>query len=638
MNATGGRAGDGARRGAPDRRLAEATADGRDVVFETDCEGRWTFLNAAWERLVGIPVDTALGTECHLLIHPDDRPASLARLVALLNGEKEDCRAIFRMVHADGSLRWTEIVARQRRDADGALVGLTGRLADVTDRVGLEQELERQRRMLATVIEGSRVGIWERDERTDAAWYSAEWATMLGYQPDEIENVHAAFMRLVHPDDLEYHRIEAAKIVSREADVFEVQLRMRHKLGHWVWIRSRGRVMEWAPDGSALVTAGTHTEINDQVVAEQAVRTAQKMEALGRIAGGVAHDFNNLLGVILGSVDLIDPSTAGMPVAPAATQHALQVIRSATERATSLTKRLLDIAQERTGPVVVVDLERAADDAVPLIAKALPDSVTLVRRSAGVPLPIEADVGLLTDTLLNLAINARDAMPDGGTLTIRTERRAGATPSDARAAIVVSDTGVGMTTEVQQRIFEPFFSTKPQGEGTGLGLALAYAFVRQSAGTISVVSHPGEGSSFVLEFACSARPLSDHGAGRAAEPPQGGGETVLVVDDEGLLRELARSQLEAAGYRVLLATDGLAALEMLDSLPEIELVFSDVVMPGGVSGVDLASTIRTRYPDVRVVLTTGFANTQRSPYDGHLLHKPYSRADLLNTLRTALDN
>ncbi|HWL43392.1 MAG TPA: PAS domain-containing protein [Ilumatobacter sp.] len=624
-----------------EQRLAAMIDNLREVVFQTDRAGNWVFLNDAWTRLFGYPVDESLGTFYQSAMHPDDQPASGARLAALLDGGKGECRAVFRMFHRNGSLRWAEITAQPLRDESGQMVGLAGTLNDVTERVITEQRLERERRRLIAAVEGTGIAVWERDVRTDEAWYSPEWARMLGYHPDEIAARQQAFLELVHPDDLAHHAREVAKSYSGEADYFEANVRMRHQLGHWVWIRTRGRVLEWSPDGTPAIAAGTHTEVTHQIAAEQAVRNAQRMAALGRIAGGIAHDFNNLLGVILGSTDLIEPDATDDatddPAATARTAHALQVIRSATERATALTNRLLDIAQERTGTATVIDLDRAVDEGVGLIAQTLPDTIELVREPAGVELPIEVDPGLLGDSLLNLALNARDAMPTGGRLTIRTEHRPGAAPAGDRVAIVVSDTGEGIATDVQERIFEPYYSTKPPGEGTGLGLALVYAFVHQWDGDITVSSHVGAGTSFVIEFPRSARPLSVAVGSSQAEPPRGRGETVLVVDDEGLLRELARVQLEAGGYRVLLAADGPAALAVVDARPDIELVFSDVVMPGGMSGFDLAAAIRARYPDARVLLTSGFADNVPPGYEGTVLHKPYHRADLLAAVHTTLN-
>jgi CheY-like chemotaxis protein len=225
-----------------------------------------------------------------------------------------------------------------------------------------------------------------------------------------------------------------------------------------------------------------------------------------------------------------------------------------------------------------------------------------------------------------------DDMPSGGVLTVRTENR----PGD-RVALAVSDTGIGIPPEVAERIFEPFFSTKPAGQGTGLGLSLAYSFARQSGGDISVTSHPG-GTTFTLEFPRAHRAAAPSATMLPADPPNGQGELILVVDDEGILRELARAQLESAGYQVVTAADGPSALARLAEQPGIRLVFSDVLMPGGLTGVELAAQVRAQFPHSRVLLTSGFTAPGRgASFDGLVLHKPYTRGDLIGEDRRGSD-
>ena len=608
---------------AASARFGQLIENLREVVFLTDLDGNWTFLNPAWSEMLGYPVADAVGTAYIDYVHPDDRPDSQARFVSLVDGTKEECRAVFRMLHQGGDIRWVEVTSWMFRADDGSLVGMAGTLSDVTERVAAEAELERQRRRLFTVLDGSKVGIWERNEVDDHSWFSPGWWTMLGYEPGELDSTFATFQSLVHPDDVEQHQVAASPVLCGEAEYFESELRMRHKLGHWIWIRSRGRVMKWGPDGTATVSAGTHMEITEQVAAQEALRRAQKMESLGRIAGGIAHDFNNLLAVILGSVDVIDDPT----------NPSLAAIRSAGERAAALTRRLLDIAQQQPTAVDTVDPNAAIEHLSVLFARAVTPNIDVRYETADDVWPIEVDPGRLADAVLNLAINARDAMPAGGVLTVRTENR----PGD-RVAITVTDTGVGISADVAERIFEPFFSTKPAGQGTGLGLSLAYAFARQSGGDISVTSHPGGGTTFTLEFP-RARPAAASPAETVlpAQPLRGQGELVLVVDDEGLLRELARAQLESAGYQVVTAADGPSALDCLAERPDIRLVFSDVLMPGGLTGVELAAEVRTRFPTTRVLLTSGFtARGAGSDFDGIVLRKPYTRADLVAAVRSAL--
>jgi len=596
----------------------------REIVFLVDLDGNWTFLNPAWTTTLGFPVDESIGRPYHEHIHPDDRAASLARLDALVREEREHCEAVFRMYDRAGDVHWIEIAAWIYRDGD-VMTALAGTLQDVTEQVVAARELERERDRLVNVIDGTRVGIWETDEIARVGYYSAEWAEMLGYERHELGTSLDDFIALVHPDDEPQRDAAAGRMARREVDFLESTFRMRHKDGHWVWIRSRGRVVEWAPDGRPARTAGTHTDVTEQVKAEQALRSAQKMEALGRVAGGIAHDFNNLLSVIIGSTDLLDAARGG----DAAITQPSAAIRAAAERATALTRRLLEVSQQRGVAAERIDLNAAVRGADLLLSRALTPAIPVEYDLAPGALAVEVDPGLLADVLLNLAINARDAMPDGGSLRIHTHA------DEQFVTLSVADSGVGMPAEVQARVFDPFFTTKDHG--TGLGLSLAYAFARQSDGSIDVASAPGAGTTFTFRFPRATAAATHDPVAKPVSLLRGRGEVVLVVDDEGMLRELARLQLEGAGYKVLTAADADAALGLLATEPGVRLVFSDVVMPGGTNGFGLAQVIAERHPDVRVLLTTGYAGEpDRAGYSGPVLAKPYTRSDLIDAVRAVL--
>ena len=615
-------------------------ADVDEVLYQADLDGRWTYLNPAWERLFGIPVAAALGQPYQKTMHPDDRAASLLSLARVVTGDAEQCRTLRRMLHADGHAITVEISARLLHADDGTAVGVTGTIVDVTGRMQSIEVAERERRRLLHVLDGSQVGVWEHREDTSEAWYSPGWAEILGYTPSELSHDHTEFSDRVHPDDRAAHAAAAKRLLTGEIDYFEIEMRMRHKLGHWVWVRTRGRVMEWADDGGPLITAGTHADVTEQVTAREALRTAQKIDAIARVAGGVAHDFNNLLNVIISSADLLaaqgDAHPADAAAGAAASTRPVAAIHAAAHRAAALTRRLLEITEQREGATSVVDINAAVREFDLIVARALTPSVALEYRLADGELPVELDRGLFADVVLNLAINAADAMPDGGVLTIATATGTDPDTGAAQVRLAVSDTGTGIEPDVQARLFEPFFSTK--AHGTGLGLPLASAFARQAGGTIDVASVVGAGTTFTFAFPRSTRAVASEQATAVTAPNAGHGEHVLVVDDEGLLRELARMQLEAAGYKVSTAADAAEAKVTLDAQPSIRLVFSDVVMPGGISGLALAADIGRRHPGVQVLLTTGFADDpRRDGYHGPLLPKPYTRAALLTAVRTTLD-
>jgi signal transduction histidine kinase len=379
---------------------------------------------------------------------------------------------------------------------------------------------------------------------------------------------------------------------------------------------------------------------------EDQLRQAQKMEAIGQLTGGVAHDFNNLLGVIIGNLDLLRSLRPDDGELGELTDDALNAALGGAE----LTRRLLAFARRQPLQPQRVDLTALVGGTVKLLRRVLGDNIEVSLELAKDTGPVMADPAQLEAALTNLATNARDAMPAGGKLMIATAK----THLDAAyaalrpdveagdyAMVEVTDTGEGMAPEVIERIFEPFYTTKGRDRGTGLGLSMVFGFLKQSGGHVAVYSEVGVGTTFRLYLpsltgaAASAAPAQPMG------PIQGRGETVLVVEDNDALRRIALRELRALGYQVSEAASGVAALARLESEP-VDLLFSDVVMPGGIDGVELARAAMARWPGLHVVLTSGFPQTKLEdvfqPTGFRLLTKPYRRADLARVLRELLDS
>ena len=360
---------------------------------------------------------------------------------------------------------------------------------------------------------------------------------------------------------------------------------------------------------------------------------AQKLESVGRLAGGIAHDFNNLLGAILGYADLV---LATLPEDDPVRED-IEEIAKAGERASRLTRQLLAFSRRqkgRPGPVDLVALVRGMQN---MVARLLGSDIDLNVRCVDSPVVISSDRGQMEQVLLNLAVNARDAMPEGGRLLLRVDRQLGLEGSSA--VLTVSDTGVGMDEETRQRIFEPFFTTKATGKGTGLGLSTVYGAVSSAGGEILVESAPGEGTTFRLRFPVVATSMSSETKSAAAPTPQQSGtETILVVDDEEMLRHFVSRVLAAQGYQVVKAADGedaLAVLERHDG--EVDLIVTDVVMPR-LGGAALVERVRQEFPQLPVVFMSGLSDRATLP-DGEwdTLAKPFGRKELVTTVRRALD-
>jgi CheY-like chemotaxis protein len=370
------------------------------------------------------------------------------------------------------------------------------------------------------------------------------------------------------------------------------------------------------------------------------------MEAAGQLTGGVAHDFNNLLTVILGNLELLAPK-----LADALSQSLAGEAREAAEMGARLTDRLLTFARRQRLETQSINLNEFVLGLTELLRRTIGTPIDLSTALAPDLWPTVADPGQVESAVVNLVINARDAMPNGGRLVIETFNAAldagdvASVPGMAAGDYVVlsvADTGHGMAPEVRARAFEPFFTTKPAGKGSGLGLATIYGFARQSGGNVTVYSEPGNGTTVNLYLPRAGRVTAEETASPgASEMHAGSGETVLIVEDDDRVRRLTARRLADLGYRVLEAAQGAEALAILAERPGVELVFTDLVMPGGMSGFDLARQVRERFPHARVILTSGYSaglmnQADIAQLDLQVLRKPYRQAELARVFRAAL--
>ena len=407
-------------------------------------------------------------------------------------------------------------------------------------------------------------------------------------------------------------------------------------------------VSEFAANGQRHFTGIIH-DLSDRKHVEEALREserrlaqAQKMEAIGQLTGGIAHDFNNLLTIITGNLELVQDQLERDDL-----RNLVKKAQDASELGAQLTSHLLSFARRRTQDVQTIQLNELLLSVTEMLRRTLGEHVSLSSSLAQDLWETQADPSQFQNAIVNLAVNARDAMPKGGRLIITT--RNAILESDQLTAdldvspgayvqLSISDTGAGMAPEVRERIFEPFFTTKEKGRGTGLGLSMVYGFVKQSGGHITVYSELGHGTTFNLYLRRSgkgASPEQPLTASRAAAPLQRG--VVLVVEDDPGVRELTVSRLKGIGYNVLEAADGRKAAEILKSAEPVDLVFTDLVMPGGLSGRDVARLAREIRPGIKILLTSGYAE-DLVPNDPELaqlkiLRKPYRQADLVAALR-----
>jgi two-component system cell cycle sensor histidine kinase/response regulator CckA len=450
---------------------------------------------------------------------------------------------------------------------------------------------------------------------------------VLGWTPEKWQSHEAPWGTSLHEDD----RAPALKQeeLALEAGFLRSEYRMRRKDGAIVWIRDEATLLE--EDGDPQ-WHGILTDVTEQRALENHVRQSQKLEAVGRLAGGIAHDFNNLLVAITGYGELA-LARAGDDTE---LQHDLAQIGVAAERARDLTQRLLSFSREEARIHQIVDLNEVVASAHPMLRRVLGANLELVTLPAEDACSVSVDATELDQSLLNLCVNARDAMPHGGRLTISTgvERR-GATDY---AFLRVADTGTGIDPDVVPHVFEPFFTTKDASRGTGLGLAMVSDFVTGCGGLAEVETSPEAGTSVTLLLPRAAAPFPATAASAAGAPtPAVGTERILLIEDDDSVRELARRVLARAGYSVIEARYGSEALELADADPSIDAVLSDVVMPG-LSGPEVVGRLQARRPELAAVFMSGYApESEGSLGDADLVRKPFTGPQLLEALRKAID-
>jgi PAS domain S-box-containing protein len=448
---------------------------------------------------------------------------------------------------------------------------------------------------------------------------------VLGWAPDQL--VGRDLCDLAHEGDADYLRWTLAEVLRADGPVHPRAVRLRNAGGWWCTVDLILTNLVADPAVGGVVVNGR--DVTEQETLADQLRQAQKMEALGQLAGGIAHDFNNVLAAIAGFAQLV---RAELPADDLRRQD-LDEILAATARGSTVTRQLLTFSRRRTVETQELDLAEVVRETGRMLRPLLPASIAMTIETRGAPVWVRADRGQLEQVVMNLAVNARDAMPAGGRLTITVESHA---PSGGRrghaARLVVRDTGSGMTPEVRGHVFEPFFTTKPAGQGTGLGLATVYGIVRQFGGTVAVESAEGAGSTFTIALPLvdsPAEPAALHGAPGVVPRPA----TILLAEDEESVRRSVERLLARVGHTVLTATDGAAALQLLvERDGQVDLLLTDATMPL-LGGRELASRVSARYPGIPIVLMSGYSERLASELGEPApfvttLQKPFTAAGL----------
>jgi two-component system cell cycle sensor histidine kinase/response regulator CckA len=613
-----------------------------DMIAVVDMEGRRIYNSLAYQRVLGYSADELKKSSGFEQIHPDDR-AKVQEAAAEARRSGEGKTLEYRIRHKDGSWRVLESTSSAILSKKGEPERLVIVNRDVTERKKTVEALRQSEVSFRSLVEEAPYGIYRVTEDGEFLRVNPALQKILGYEsPDELLKTNLGLDVFRHPVD--FRRL--VELLGSVGEFKDVEVDWKRKDGIPITVRCSGRRLNEGPDGTPYFEAFAE-DVTDRRVLERQLRMAAKMEAVGRLSGGIAHDFNNLLGVIIGYSQVLRRRLGSdNPLY----EHADEVEKAA-QRAVSLTRQLLAFSRQQILTPVVLDLNRLVSDMEKMLPRLLGEDIAVSIKLDPELGSVKADQGQVEQVVMNLAVNARDAMPEGGRLVITTanveldqayaRHHPGAKPGRC-VMLAVTDSGIGMSSETLAHIFEPFFTTKEVGKGTGLGLATVYGVVKQSGGYLWVDSQLGKGASFQIFLPRIDEAVAPRSAGPSQEENLRGNETVLLVEDADALRKLARSFLLDHGFQVLPASNGEEAMEVARKHNgPIHLLLTDVVMPG-MNGRALADKLLARLPQLKVVYISGYTDSFIAGHgvleEGtHLLHKPFTEAALIWKIREVLD-
>ncbi|MEJ7849045.1 MAG: PAS domain S-box protein [Pyrinomonadaceae bacterium] len=611
----------------------------KDGFYYSTRDGRLLEVNPAMVEMFGyssreemLQVDVARD----LYFSPEDRASNT-------RDDKRDGSDTYRMRRKDGTAIWVDDRGQYKYDKDGNIEFHQGILRNVTERKLAEEHLIRSEERYRDLVENAHDIIYSHDLEGNYTSINKAGEIITGYTQEEVLSMN--MLDVVAPEDIEKAKdLIAEKMLDEKVSAFELQILSKN--GNRITVEINTKLVFY--NGVPVGVQGIARDITERKSLEDQLIQAQKLESVGRLAGGIAHDFNNMLTAINGYSDLtLRKLSADDPL-----RENIVEIKKAGERSALLTNQLLAFSRQQMLMPVVLDINDVITDTITMLRRLIGEDIELVTALGKKSGNVKADPGQLSQILMNLAVNARDAMQNGGKLTIETsnvffdddyvKEHFGVLPG-AYVALCVSDTGSGMSPETQQRMFEPFFTTKDVGKGTGLGLATVYGIVKQSGGSIRAYSEIGHGTTVKVYL---PRVPGNAGAAELREPAReifSGSETILLVEDEEVVRNLSLKILQSSGFNVLQAENGLAALALFEKdKPEIDLLLTDVVMPQ-MGGRELAEKLREKIPDLRVLFTSGYTDdavVRHGILDtgANFIQKPFTLDALLKKVRELLDS
>jgi PAS domain S-box-containing protein len=583
------------------------------------------YVNDAFVRITGYSPREALGRSPGFLQGQRTDVATIERIDRAI-GLPKAIRAELLNYAKDGHEYWVDMSVAPIIGSDGYATHFVATGRDITERKRAEERLAESEERFAIVAMMTTDAVWDWNLATDQVQWNSNIASVFGHDDVPVEDGFREWEAKIHPDDRARVLSSVLAAIDGQAVTWLEEYRFRRGTGTYAEVLDQGHIIRNCA-GEATRMVGGVRDITVSRLNEAKRLQAQRLEAIGQLTGGVAHDFNNLLTVLIGTAETLAEEIADPRLAAVA-----QLNHKASRQGAALTRQLLTFAGRQPLEPAALSINGSIEAMEGLLSVALGETIILhleLDPGAG---HVRADAAQLEASIMNLCINARDAMPKGGKVTISTARNA------KDAVVRISDDGFGMDAETRAKAFEPFFTTKPFGKGSGLGLSVVYGFVRQSGGRIEIASESGNGTTVSLYFPRLASmdiPAETFSNGVLDR----GSERVLVVEDDQMVREFAAATLISLGYSVTPAADASEALQILETDGPFDLVFSDVVMPGPMDGRAMASKIAAQYPNLPVVLTTGYADIERISAKSRFrpLAKPYTRRQVAEAFREAID-
>jgi two-component system, cell cycle sensor histidine kinase and response regulator CckA len=625
------------------RAMFESAAVGTGLM---NADGRIVSSNRALEKLLGYSKNELRQMSLADYSHADDVAAELELFEELFAGKREDYRIEKRYISKDGTVVWAHVAVALVRDADGQPQFGIGMVEDITEAKQAELALRESEERYRELFENANDMVFTLDLAGNFTAVNRKGEQITGYTREEL--LGTSIEELYVPEDREVALTDFRSTITGQVGGKTREYRIFTKDGRRASIEIATTPIR--ERGTVVGLQGIARDVSERKELEERLRQAQRMEAVGQLAGGIAHDFNNLLTGITGYTEF---ALTALQNGDGVVREDIDEIRKAADRASSLTRQLLAFSRKQILQPKILDLNAVVEDTEKMLRRLIGEDIEVVTALGSGLGSVKADPGQIEQVLVNLVVNARDAMLNGGTVTIETSNvevegyhsraSAGPVPPGAYVMLRVADTGIGMNEETKARLFEPFFTTKEQGKGTGLGLSTVYGIVKQSGGYVTVESEPGKGTAFKIYLRRLAETKDETEANDTTNPGAvAGSETILLVEDEDIVRRLVRQILERSGYDVIEACEGEEALEILQKAETpIHLLVTDVVMPR-MGGAELVERLQSLGSSTKVLFMSGYTD-KAIVSEGNLqpgtefLQKPFTSAALAQKVRSVLD-